>query len=295
MNRQQLKRIMFVHAAAGALLLAALPAAGQYPPPLPEQKTATVFGRSIRYYETGTGPTVIFLHGLGADSSSWAANLGPAAGKFHAVTLDQIGFGESDKPFLEYKIETFVEFLEAFMDELKIPKATLVGNSLGGWIAADFAARFPERVDRLVLVDAAGLTPTGPPPKAPIDLNMNSISSARRILGLVFYNRQLITDDVVRAVFEKHLRDNDGYTIQRVLANAFATPQFEDAKVRSIKAPTLVVWGREDALIPLEAGERYAKAIPGAKLVVFDECGHVPQLEKAADFNKALLDFLSAP
>lgn len=295
MNRQELKKIMIVRAAAGALLLVALLAAGQNLPTLPEQKTATVFSRSIRYYEAGTGPTVIFLHGLGSDSSSWAANFGPAAEKFHAVALDQIGFGESDKPFLEYKIETFVEFLQAFMDELKIPKATLVGNSLGGWIAADFAARFPDRVDRLVLVDAAGLTPAGPPRTGPIDLNMNSLSSARRILGLVFYNRQMITDDLVRSIFEKHLRNNDGYTIQRVLANAFAVPQYEDAKVGSIKAPTLVVWGREDALIPLEAGERYAKAIPGAKLVVFDQCGHVPQLEKAADFNKALLDFLSAP
>jgi pimeloyl-ACP methyl ester carboxylesterase len=295
MNREQLKRIMFVQAAVGALLLAAWPAAGQNLQTLPEQKTATVFGRSIRYYEAGTGPTVIFLHGLGADSSSWAANLRPTAGKFHNLALDQIGFGESDKPFLEYKIETFVEFLAAFMDELNIPKATLVGNSLGGWIAADFAARFPDRVDRLVLVDAAGLAPAGPPRTGPVDLNVTSISSARRILGLVFYNRQMITDDAVRTVFEKHLRNNDGYTIQRVLANAFAFPQFEDAKVGSIKARTLVVWGREDALIPLESGERYAKAIPGAKLVVFDECGHVPQLEKADEFNKALLEFLSAP
>jgi len=295
MNERERAHIRRAAWAAGIITLAALPATAQHPPRMPEPKTATVFGEPIRYYEAGSGPNVILLHGLGSDSSSWAENIGPLSEKFHVVALDQIGFGESAKPFLDYKIETFVEFLAGFMDELKIPKATLAGNSLGGWIAADFAARFPERVDRLVLVDAAGLTPEGPPRATPVELSMDSPSAARRILELVFFNKQLISDEVVRTVFEKHLKNNDGFTVQRVLANAFSGRQYEDRKVDSIKALTLVVWGREDALIPLSAGERYAKAIAGAKLVVLEECGHVPQLEKAAEFNKDLLDFLSAP
>lgn len=87
------------------------------------------------------------------------------------------------------------------------------------------------------------------------------------------------------------MRNNDAYTNQRTLAG-FAQPPFEDQKLKSIHAPTLVLWGRQDELIGVDRGEKFRDGIPGAKLVVFEQCGHVPQLEKPAEFNKVLLDFL---
>jgi len=279
----------------GALLLLPVLAVAQFQPPMPPEKAVILYGQSIHYYEAGQGPNLIFLHGLGGDATNWAPNIGPLAEKYHVYAPDQIGFGNSDKPLVEYRIETFVEFLHAFMQALNIPQATLVGNSLGGWIAADFAARYPEKVGKLVLVDAAGLGPEGPPTPLPVDLNPASPMGMRKVLEFIVYNKQWVTDEVARQAFERRLKRGDGYTIQRVIAGILAGNQFLDAKVGSIKAPTLVLWGREDALTPLSLGERFQKAIPGAKLTVLDQCGHIPQIEKPLEFNRTLLEFLAQP
>ncbi len=270
-------------------------AAGQMGPPMPPQRVVQVYGQNIRYYEAGQGPNLIFIHGLGGEAANWAANIVPVSARYHVYALDQIGFGHSDKPLIDYRIETFVEFLQAFMQELNIPKATLVGNSLGGWIAVDFAARHPETVEGLVLVDAAGLRAEGGGGEPRLDLNPSSLAGMRRILEFIVFNKQLVTDELARQAFENHLKSGDGYTIQRILAGLFTTHQFEDDKLRSIRTPTLVLWGRDDALTPLSIGERYQKGIPGAKLVVLDQCGHIPQIEKPVEFNAALLNFLAQP
>jgi 2-hydroxy-6-oxonona-2,4-dienedioate hydrolase len=271
-----------------ALLAVSSLACAQTQPSLPPEKTAVVYGQNIRYIEAGQGPTVILLHGLGSVKEIWSANIGALSAKYHVYALDQIGFGHSDKPLLDYKIATFVDFLHAFMQSQNLSKATLVGNSLGGWIALDFAARHPEMVDKLVLVDSAGL-PWG---KAiAVDLNPASLEDMRTLLDSIFYDKKMVSEEFVLQAFTNHVRNNDSYTIQRTLAG-FAQNQFEDAKLASIHSPTLVVWGREDELIPVSSGEKLRDGIPGAKLVVFEHCGHVPQLEKAAEFNQALIDFL---
>jgi pimeloyl-ACP methyl ester carboxylesterase len=276
------------------LLLPALTTA-QMSPPMPPEKAVQLYGQSIHYYDAGQGPALILVHGLGGQAASWAANIAPLSGNHHVYALDQIGFGHSDKPLIDYKIATFVDFLKAFMESLGIPKATLVGNSLGGWIVVDFTAHHPEMVDKLVLVDAAGVRSEGGPHTLPVDLNPASLEGMRRVLEFIFYNKQAITDELVRHAFEGHLRNGDGYTIQRVLAGIFDTDQFEDEKLGSIHAPTLVLWGHDDLLTPLSFGERFQKGISGAKLVVIDQCGHVPQAEKPQEFNKALIDFLAQP
>ena len=277
------------------ILLLAVRSAAQIPPPMPPEKAVELYGQSIHYYDAGQGPNLIFVHGLGGQAANWAANIGPLSQKQHVYALDQIGFGHSDKPLIDYKIATFVDFLYAFMQTLGIPKATLVGNSLGGWIVVDFTALHPEMVDKLVLVDAAGVRSEGGPHTLPVDLNPSSLEGMRKVLEFIFYNKQAVTDDLVRHAFEGHLRSGDGYTIQRVLAGIFDTDQFEDGKLHSIHAPTLVLWGHDDLLTPLPLGERYQKGIPGAKLVVIDQCGHVPQSEKPQELNKLLMDFLAQP
>ena len=295
------------------LILPGIRTLAQSTPAMPPAQSIEVLGQHLQYYEKGQGPNVIFLHGLGGEASNWAANIGPVAQKFHVYALDQIGFGHSDKPLIEYKIATFVDFLQAFMQAVKIPKATLVGNSLGGWIAVDFAIHHPEMTDKLVLVDAAGLLPKGVPgfvnekvengPRKiiselvagstlPVDLNPSSLEGMRKVLEYLVYDKQAITDDVVRNAFEGHLKSGDGYTIQRVLDGINSTNQFEDDRLRSIHLPTLVFWGREDRLIPLEAGRRYQKGVKGARLVMIENCGHIPHIEKPAEFNRALLEFL---
>ena len=127
------------------VLLAAPFALSQVQSP-PEEKTAVVFGQNIRYFEAGQGPAVILLHGMGSNKETWMGNFGALAAGYHVYAIDQIGFGHSDKPLLDYKVATFVDFLNAFMQTQNLGKATLVGNSFGGWIALDFASQHPSMV-----------------------------------------------------------------------------------------------------------------------------------------------------
>jgi pimeloyl-ACP methyl ester carboxylesterase len=114
----------------------------------------------------------------------------------------------------------------------------------------------------------------------------------RQVLELIFYNKQMVTDELVHYAFTNHLKDNDGYTVQRTLAG-FAQDQFEESKLASIRVPTLVIWGRNDDLIPLSKGEQFHQGIAGSKMAVIDQCGHVPELEKPEEFDRVLTEFLA--
>ena len=281
-----------------AVSLLAVSAAAQQPASMPPAKTAEVFGQMIRYYDSGQGPTVILLHGMASSGERWVSNIGPLATDFHVYALDQIGFGHSDKPMMDYKIATFVDFLREFMQVVNIPKATLIGHSMGGWIAAQFTIEHPEMVDRLVLADASGMPPasTSNPAeeqKGKPDFSFASLAATRSLLQSVYYNKKLVSDELVRRVFQMHLQINDSYTIQRLLSNRSA--EYLDDKLSSIRAPTLVIWGRQDELVPISAGEQYQKAIAKSQMVVIDECGHLTPSEKPSEFNKAVLEFLRKP
>jgi pimeloyl-ACP methyl ester carboxylesterase len=123
----------------------------------PIERQAVVFGQYVRYIEAGSGRTLILVHSLAGSSQHWQQAIVPLAQHHHVIALDQIGFGRSDKPLLDYRAETFVDFPDEFMRVRHLPKATIVGSSLGGWVAALLAIEHPERVDRLVLVDCAGM------------------------------------------------------------------------------------------------------------------------------------------
>jgi pimeloyl-ACP methyl ester carboxylesterase len=257
-------------------------------------KEVLVFGQKIHYVEAGTGPTVILLHGLGGSTQAWQFNVGALAEKYHVVAPDQIGFGKSDKPLVNYRIRTYVDFLDQFCKQLKIDRATLVGNSMGGWIAAMFAASFPERVDKLVLVDAAGYAPPKDlDTRIFFGLNPTTREGMKVLVAKVFYNKAFQTDAAIDMAIAARLAAGDGYTINSITESIIRGEDFLDDVVKTIKRPTLLIWGRQDGLVPLTDGERLNKDIAGSKIVVFDQCGHVPNLEKPGEFNAALLKFLS--
>jgi pimeloyl-ACP methyl ester carboxylesterase len=257
-------------------------------------KFATIYGAKIRYLEAGSGPVVILLHGLGGDASNWAATIGPLSEKYRVIVPDQIGFGRSDKPMINYRIGTLVDFLDALYKELKIERASLVGNSLGGWTAAAFTLAHPEKVDRLALVDAAGFALTGDVnPRALNALSPSTIEGAKQILHQIFYNKQVYASDAAAAsMLTRRMMAGDGYTIQRFIDSIVNGEDVLDKRLSAIKHPTIIIWGREDLLTPLALGERFKKEINGSELFIIEKCGHVPQLEKAAEFNAALMRFL---
>ena len=259
----------------------------------PVTKEVLVFGQKINYAEAGSGPTVILLHGLGGSWQSWHFNIAPLAEKYRVIVPDQIGFGKSDKPLVNYRIRTYVDFLDEFCKELKIERATLVGNSMGGWIAAMFTAAFPDRVDKLVLVDAAGYTPPKDlDTRLLFSLNPTTKEETKVLLAKVFYSKALQTDLAIKQSVAARLAAGDGYTIKSITESIIRGEDFLDDAVKNIRRPTLIVWGREDGLVALAEGQRFNKDIAGSKLIVFDQCGHVPNIEKATEFNAAVLKYL---
>jgi triacylglycerol lipase len=274
------------------LAVTAIPASGQGQT---ADKTITVFGQAIHYFDMGAGPVVVLLHGLGSRKEDWLPVLEPMAQKYRLLVPDQIGFGRSDKPLLDYSIQTYVDFLNEFLRQLKVEKASLVGESLGGWIAGLYVAEIGGGahlipVEKLVLVDAAGLKQDKPIP----DLNPSSLAAMRGLMEAVFYDTSWLNEDALRKIFTDKLAAHDGYTVRSLLGNpALGTERLDD-RLANIKVPTLVAWGKQDKLLPIGAGERYAAGIAGAKLVSFEKCGHVPAIEKTEEFVTAVAAFLGS-
>jgi pimeloyl-ACP methyl ester carboxylesterase len=259
----------------------------------PTDKEVTIFGQKIYYAEAGSGPTVILLHGLGGNAQNWLPNFAALSAKFHVVAFDQIGFGRSDKPLINYRVATYVDFLDEFFRQLKIERASLVGESMGGWTAAAFTIAHPEKVDRLVLADAAGYAPpTNFDSRTLYGLNPSTKEGMRLLASKVFYNKAFASDLVIDQALAQRMGAGDGYTIKSIIESIIRGEDFLDNRVQAIKRPTLVIWGREDGLVPLSDGQRFKKEIPNSTLIVFEQCGHVPNVEKAAEFDAAVTKFL---
>ena len=266
---------------------------------LPPTKTTQIFGQKIVYYDTGTGPTVVLVHGFASQAMfDWGNVIMPLAKTHRVIALDQIGFGASDKPFIDYSIQTYVDFLGEFLRTLKVAHFALAGESLGGWISAAYTIQALSpgntgkyalpKPEKLILEDAAGHTAFKSLTPIPV---AGSLADAAGV-AFIFYDKSRVTEEFIRQNFEIKLRANDGST-QRLLWNnpKVATETIGD-KLQGITIPTLVVWGRNDAVVPLADGRDYAAKIPNARLVIVPECGHAPSLEKPAEFLAAALPFL---
>ena len=262
----------------------------------PTEKTVSVFGAKIAYVEAGdpSKPTVILLHGLGGNSGNWLFTIPALAANYHVIAPDQIGFGKSDRVMLKYRVGTYVDFLDKFMSELKIEKASLVGNSLGGWVAAWTAIKYPNRVEKIILVDAAGLKPAAVDMAQIYSLNYSTREEVRQIVKLVFYNQALFGSDAfIEQSLNVRVTANDGYTINSLIESIKRDEDFLNGRLGEIKKPTLIIWGKQDGLLKVADAEQFKREIAGSELLVFDQCGHVPMVEKALDFNKAVLTFLA--
>jgi 2-hydroxy-6-oxonona-2,4-dienedioate hydrolase len=294
-NRQKSRAAALVRFALAAVFVTMCGHAASAQAAMAGTKEAIVFGQKIHYVEAGSGPVVVLLHGLGGDTRTWAFTVPALSQKYRVIVPDQLGFGQSAKPMINYRVGTYVDFLDKFLERVGVERATLVGNSMGGWVAALYALEHPGRVERLVLVDAAGFKP---PPDLDIaalsGLNPSTRAGMRQLASLVFYNKAIFTSDTaIDLALEQRMSMGDGYTIQSLVESIHRGEDMLDGRLSALKKPTLIIWGREDGLTPLaREGERFKREIPGAQLIVFDACGHVPQIEKAMEFNAALLKFL---
>ena len=260
-----------------------------------------------RYWDLGAGPPVLLLHGLGASAESWEPVAGPLSRHFRVLIPDLIGFGFTDKPDIDYTLEAFVGFAGAFMQSLDIPQASLIGHSLGGAIALRIAIEHPQWVDRLAVANVAGLVET---PGTLIKLLRIPLigellltparSKTRQALKLYFHDQSLVTDDLVEFNYRLISQPGAKRAYLSTIRNAVSTSDPDlDLKtlvadqLDQIGAPTLVLWGREDQIAPVDDAQVAVDGIPRAKLHIIPDAGHNPMVEQTERFTQAVLDFLA--
>jgi pimeloyl-ACP methyl ester carboxylesterase len=260
-----------------------------------------VDGLRVRYVRAGSGTPVVLLHGLASSIYTWKDVMPVLAARHDVVALDLPGFGASSIP-PEPSIPLYVKVVTGAMDRLGLARAALVGNSLGGAIAVAVAAAHPDRVDALVLVDAAGYNfrpqdrpfvlrvPTWVP--EPLAESMPVRPMVKLGLRQVFHDDSKITPERLAEYVAPMRRPGASRYARRLLAGAdsWGFPEV----IRTVRARTLVLWGRYDAWIPLADAWRFGADIPGSPVRVL-EAGHMPQEEKPEETAAAIVDFLARP
>lgn len=272
-----------------------------------EDFTVQVLGYPVRCGATGEGPPILLVHGLGASRVAWRDTVRSLAERYRVYTPDLLGHGDSGKPEIVYDLDNGVRFICELLDVLGERSAALVGNSMGGVMALKTAIDYPDRVNELVLVNSVGL---GRELSLPIRLASLPLigefiegpwpGGTRALLKNVFYDAGFATPELVqaldrtrklpgakRAVLDAIRRGVTPFGLRRnfVLLDGLS----------HLRVPLLIVWGAEDRVIPVEHAYRAKRLLPTARLEIFSRCGHWPQIERAEDFNRVLLDFLSAP
>ncbi|MBL8152126.1 MAG: alpha/beta hydrolase, partial [Blastocatellia bacterium] len=213
------------------------------------------------------------------------------------IAPDQIGHGRSDKPSLKYRVTDFVDYIEEFVDQLRLSQIDIIGNSLGGWIGARLAIKRPDLVKKLVLVAAGGLKPSSEFRREieKFDFTMSSLSSTRFMLEKSFYNKQRYASTFTTTLTYIFRRVSGNQEIIRTIIKSADEPsEWIDKKLEKIEAETLVLWGREDRILPIDFVEKFAQGIPNVKVEILENCGHVPQIERAKDFNRLVEEFLKS-
>jgi pimeloyl-ACP methyl ester carboxylesterase len=263
-------------------------------------------GATVNYVETGEGKPIVFVHGLTSSWQAWLENI-PHLSKTHrVVALDLPGFGASPMPSWTIDMYAYGRMLHDFCEKLEIGgDATLVGNSMGGLVAAEAVLAEPSRFSHLVLVSAAGFINTWLPHQ-----RGRATSQAWDTFGRPFgaAARFFVTHRRARyLMFRFAMRYPDRLSKELLweqMASGVPCPGFADAldavieydardRLEEIQIPTMIVWGTDDWVIPSAAAHSYNRRIPNSRLEIFEQTGHVPQMERPARFNRVLEEFLS--
>ena len=262
-------------------------------------------GANVRYFRLGQGPPVLLIHGLGESSLVWCSNMEELASNHTVIALDLPGHGASDNPLWDYSLDSSREFLIAFMDSLGLQRPSLIGNSMGGLLSLSVGLDRPERVDKLVLANSAGLGREIAGFLRLLSLPLLGEFMARpKQRGSRFVTSHLPdTDDGLAEVFvaalsEERQRPGNTASMLRMLragVNLLGVKPWAvlTNRLSELKAPTLLLWGRQDVIFPVKHAYRAAKLIPKVWLKVFDNCGHWPQRDARNDFNSLVLRFLA--
>jgi len=272
-----------------------------------EDQYVNVGGVNTRFWKAGDqGSVIILVHGVFNSVDSWSPNMPSLAEAHRVYALDMPGFGLTDKIPMSSLVQG-AQFVNDFMKTQNIDKATLVGHSLGGAYSLHFAIQYPDKLHRLVLIDSLGLGIKAhfifkllTLPVIGEFISRPSLSGTRRTLKTAVYDKSLVTDELVETGYRfsalpgaqkallSMLRSGGNY---RGIRPEFIRPIVEN--LSSIKAPTLIIWGEQDPIFPVDQAQVALKGIPDARLTVFGRCGHIPYLEHPNKFNSLVKEFLA--
>jgi pimeloyl-ACP methyl ester carboxylesterase len=271
------------------------------------QRWVTVGERRVDVVDLGSGPPVVFIHGLAGSWQNWLEQLPVFARDHRVITFDLPGFGSSEMPAEDISIPGYGRWVDALLDELGVGSAAVVGNSMGGFIGAELAIQFPARVERLVLVSAAGLTIEHQRKERVLAMlrtfdkrlaaytgwvGSRSDTFARRprprqlLFGIVARHPELLPAPLVA----EQVRGSGKPGFVPAL-DALTNYPIRD-RLGEIACPTLIVWGAQDKLVPVRDADDFERLIPNARKVVWEETGHVAMLERPEAFNRLLAAFL---
>lgn len=263
-------------------------------------KTLVAAEHQTNYLEAGSGKPLFLLHGSGPGVSAWTnwGRVMPELAKdFRVVAPDIAGFGFTEfKSDSKYDIKLWVRHLTGIMDALDIPKASFVGNSFGGALAIGLSLFAPDRVEKLVLLG----TPAGEFVQTPGLRSAweyePSMENMERTMRLFPYNQDIITEEMIRARYEASARPGAQDALRKLIPKPNAegptmVKGFPATSLANIQAPTLVLHGREDNVVPTECGFLLAQTIPNAELHLFGKCGHWVQTEHGPRFLELVRNF----
>ena len=270
------------------------------------QHTMVIEGQEVNVLDTGgSGPALLFLHGWSSNWQIFLLNIAAFMGSHRVLALDLPGFGASQLPPAPLSIRGYARTVDAMCDALGVERVSVVGNSMGGFIGGELALESGTRVDRLVLVSAAGLSTEQLPRRL-------SLAAARLVATGAPYARRLEAPVVHRprlrrAAMQLVLRypERVSVPLAQELVLSFGKPGFVAGleaildysyreRLPEIDIPVLIVWGRNDMLVPVDDAYRYAELIgDNARVVIFEDTGHAPMLERPSRFNALLRAFLA--
>jgi pimeloyl-ACP methyl ester carboxylesterase len=256
----------------------------------PVCSSINVYGQPFAFLKHGSGSPVVIIHGIGGHKEDWQATMASLSASRTVYAVDMIGFGASGKTSQDITIRTQVEAVRALLDAEGISKASVVGNSVGGWVAATFASVYAARTDKLVLVDAAGFKAMFEGP-SPVNFYPDSVEEMRKLLSYVLVAPATQTHEFAEHALDELNASGDKMAAEAVFKGLFVSPRLEEV-MPNIKAETLVIWGTQDKLFPPGLADMVSGNIPGSKKQLIENAGHFPQLDNPSEFNKAITNFL---